>query len=103
MRLTEIADVIRSKNAGPYLITLDVLFKDRSVYERFKKSQIITRETIAQLYEIAPEDICGVIFFEPADALKITFRRDIVSGGFGDRDIYGAQQHLPLMEFDFEW
>lgn len=102
MKLTDIADVIRSKNAGPYLITLDVLFKNKEFFERFKKSGVLTKEKISELYETSLDQILDIIYFDPADAVKITLRRKIVSGGWGDNDIYGAQQHLQLMEFEFD-
>lgn len=102
MRLTELASVIRSKNAGPYLLTLDVLFKNRACFEKFRASNLITKEKAAELYGIAPEEVQSVIFFEPADALKITLNRPIVSGGHGDTDIYGAQQHIPLLNWEFD-
>jgi hypothetical protein len=42
-----------------------------------------------------------IIYYEPADALKITLKRAVVSGGWKDTDIYGAQQHTPLLKFEF--
>ena len=32
--LTSIAEVIRSKNSGPFELTLDIIFKERAVYEK---------------------------------------------------------------------
>lgn len=102
MRLTDMARVIRSKNAGPFLLTLDVLFKGEAEYQRFRKSGLMTKETAARLYGIPKEEIESVIFFDPAHALKITLRRPVVSGGHGDTDIYGAQQHIPLINWEFD-
>ena len=31
--LKDLADIVRSKNAGPYRITFDVLFRDKDRYE----------------------------------------------------------------------
>ena len=47
VNIREIAQVIRSKNAGPFRLTLDVLFKEREVYDRVKRSGAITAATIA--------------------------------------------------------
>jgi len=102
MRLTELASVIRSKNAGPYLLTFDVLFKNRSCFENFKNSRLMTIEKAAELYGTDVDDVVSVIFFDPADALKITINRPVVSGGLGDSDIYGAQQHAPLLDWQFD-
>ena len=50
-KLTDITDVVRSKNSGPYELTLDIMFK-----------------------------------------------RPICSGNLGETDVYGAQQHAPLLD-----
>jgi len=102
MKLTDVAKVIRSKNAGPYLLTLDVLFKDRTCFEKFRSAGLMTKEKAARLYGIDVGEIQSLIFFDPADALKITFNRPVVSGGHGDSDIYGAQQHIPLLNWEFD-
>ncbi len=100
--LREVARVIRSKNSGPFELTLDVLFKDRQHFDWFRDRQIVTPEVIGRLYGVAMEDILGIVYFEPAQAVKVTIRRRMVSGAPGDGDVYGAQQHAPLLEFEFE-
>ena len=49
---------------------------------------------------MSDEEISGIIYFEPAQAVKITLRRRVVSGAPGDSDIYGAQQHAPLLDLE---
>lgn len=102
MVLTDLAAVIRSKNAGPYQLTLDILFKDRVCFNKFKTAGLMTKKKAAELYGIDVGQVQSVIFFEPADALKITLNRPVVSGGHGDGDIYGAQQHIPLLNWQFD-
>ena len=43
-RLYDVAKVLRSKNAGPFSITLDVLFENKRDYEQVKRQGIISRE-----------------------------------------------------------
>ncbi len=100
--ILEAARVIRSKNSGPYELTLDVMFKDRRLYELFKGKAIISAELIQRLYGVQPADILGIVYFEPAHAVKATIRRRIPSGAVGDTDIYGAQQHAPLLGIEYE-
>ena len=57
MKLYELAHVLRSKNSGPFAVTLDILFDDPAVYERVKRSGKITPENIARLYGLKVEDI----------------------------------------------
>lgn len=94
--LYDLAKVIRSKNSGPFQITLDVLFDDAQLYAYVKASGIVTAERIAALYHFHPQRIRNIVFFDPALGFKITFDREISSGTCGDRDVYGAQQHIPL-------
>jgi hypothetical protein len=96
-RLVDIATVIRSKNAGPYLLTFDVLLRDGDAYRRVMASEAFTRARIAALFHVPPEDVLEVVGFEPANAVKITLNRPVVSGSLRDTDVYGAQQHIPLL------
>jgi hypothetical protein len=95
--LTDIAAVIRSKNAGPYELTFDIIFKNRKHYSAVKASGFFTEERIARLYAVPASAVRKIIYFEPALALKITMAREKVSGSVGDTDVYGAQQHGPLL------
>jgi hypothetical protein len=101
-KLTEVARVIRSKNAGPYELTLDILLKDAAVYETFRSRGIISRASVAALYGVSANEVMSVIYFDPAHAIKVTMKRRIPSGAPGDTDVYGAQQHMPLVDFEFE-
>lgn len=98
--LTELAAVIRSKNAGPYELTMDILFKQESDYLFLKEAGFFTSELFARLYSVPKEKILKVVHFDPASAVKCTMVRPLVSGSPGDNDIYGAQQHTPLLGLD---
>lgn len=102
-KLYDIAKVIRSKNSGPFSITLDVLFDDREIYRKVKESGIITKHTIASLYKIREEAVTQIVFFDAALGFKVTFDRKISSGTCLDTDVYGAQQHVPLGELRVEY
>jgi len=95
------AKVIRSKNSGPYELTLDILFKDKTHFELFRRRNIVTKRKIAGLYHRPVADILKIVYFEPSNALKITMRRPIPSGDAGETDIYGAQQHAPLLRLTY--
>lgn len=98
--LTSVASVIRSKNAGPFELTLDILFKDEDTYLFLKKSAFFSRELFAMVYGVSPETILNVVHFDPAFAVKCTMARRFVSGTPGDTDVYGAQQHAPLLRLE---
>ena len=102
MKLRDMASVIRSKNAGPFELTLDVLLKDDETFELLRKADVINAKTIAALYKIPESDVIGIVYFPNARAIKATIVRPMASGALGERDVYGAQQHGPLMSFEFE-
>lgn len=101
-KLLDLASVIRSKNSGPYELTFDVIFKTFEDYHLFKDAKPLTAESFAKLYAIDPSDVLQVIYFDPAKAVKVTIKRPIPSGALGEVDVYGAQQHAPLMHFTFD-
>jgi len=99
MRLKEIAKVIRSKNAGPFCVTFDIMFADKDTYEKVKATGVISRKLIADLYKVG-EDKVQFFEYDPAYSLKASVPRKVFSGDIGDGDVYGAQQHAPLLDVD---
>jgi len=99
-KLSELAKTVRSKNAGVDLITFDIIFADRSTYERVKRARVVTRESVCALYRIAPERIADFVEFDPGNAIKFTIYRRRPSGSPGDPDIFGAQQYAPLLDIE---
>lgn len=97
--LKDLAAVIRSKNAGPFEVTFDVIFGDAETYKRVRDSGALTRARMAELYRIADDQITYCDFFEPAHAFKFTMlRQSGDQGGVNERDTFGAQQHAPLLD-----
>ena len=101
-KLTDVSSVIRSKNSGPYELTFDVIFKEFEMYNKVKAANIFNETMFAKLYNIPQSDIISIVYFDPAKAVKITIVRPIPSGALGETDVYGAQQHAPLMGVEFE-
>lgn len=95
MVLSELARVIRSKNAGPTLLTVDVLFVDAQGFGRGVAA--LTVEAVATCYGRAESDV-RVLAVPSANAVKIVMPRAVPAGAPGDRDVYGAQQHAPLLD-----
>ncbi len=95
----DVALVIRSKNAGPYELTFDLMFPDEESYDEVRKS--ITKAKIAQLYQIEESEVLSLVHFAPAHAIKITIVRPRASGDLGETDVYGAQQHAPLFDLTY--
>jgi hypothetical protein len=98
-KLKDIAKACKSKNAGPFHITLDIMFDDAALFDRVRATGVVTPALIARLYGVQAKD---VVFTEypPALAWKATIARRIASGAVGDTDVYGAQQHAPLLDIE---
>ena len=102
-RLADIATVIRSKNAGPFELTFDVMFTEPDTYERVKRSGVFCSELFVRLYGVSAEEVLSVHAFDPALSLKATIARRVSSGTVGDTDVFGAQQHAPLLDVEVPW
>ena len=98
-KLGNLAKLIRSKNAGPFMLTFDIMFEDDDVYQRVLAAQVLTKSNFATLYQVAEED---VLFFEhdAAKAIKISIPRPYVQCDLDDGDAYGGQQHGPLVDLE---
>ena len=101
-KLTDITEVIRSKNAGPYELTFDIMFRDYEWFEKVCRAKVINQALVCDVFGIERDDIIGIVEFRPAKAIKITIKRPIPSGNLGETDVYGAQQHAPLLGLEFD-
>jgi hypothetical protein len=95
LTLGELADQVRSKNAGPFWITLDIFFKNESDYQFVANSTALSKQVIGHLYQVDP---ATVKYFQLPGilAVKISFPRPVTAGSFEDRDLHAGQQHVPL-------
>ena len=95
MKLYDEAFVCRSKNAGPFQVTIDLMFSSLDSYKKVINSPAFTVENIGKLYGIAPECI-AIKPFERILTVKVVLPRKHGSGAPLDTDVYGSQQHFPL-------
>jgi hypothetical protein len=99
MKLLELAKVIRSKNAGPTTLSIDIMFNDEAGYHRAIVAPALAPAAIAVLYGMREHQV-RVIPYAPAIAIKMVMERRLVAGTPGDTDVYGAQQHGPLLALE---
>jgi hypothetical protein len=96
-RLRDVAVFIRSKNAGPFMLTIDVFFEDAATCERVARSGALSADAIAQRYRIEPSTI-RILHVPQANAIKISVPRPLAAGDVGDIDVAGGQQFAPLLD-----
>ena len=100
MTLYDFAKIVRSKNAGPFTLTIDLFFESAEDMGRVLRSPSFTVEHIASLYRVRADQVC-ICPFEPALAIKVRLPRPSgPSGGPEDRDVYGSQHHFPLANME---
>jgi Domain of unknown function (DUF4387) len=97
--LLDLCSLIRSKNAGPFVLTFDVMFSSKENYERAKQSQPLTKGLLAQIYKQREEDIT-LVYHDHALAIKASMPRPIFQGELQDSDCHGGQQYVPLLQIE---
>ena len=98
-RLAELARLIRSKNAGPFQLTFDVMFEDEARYLRVKNSGAVSREVIAACFNLPAAKVL-LFFCDNAYAIKASIPRPYFQGDLLESDGHGGQQYAPLMEIE---
>jgi hypothetical protein len=91
--LGELAVEIRSKNAGPFWVTLEAFMPDDNTYR--VAENLITADAIAKLYSVSPEQVQRFALPE-LRAVKVSFPRPVSQGSLHDRDMHAGQQHISL-------
>ena len=98
-KIRDIAQVCKSKNAGPFELTIDVVFSDPAMFEKVRQTGVLSAELFSRLYNVSAKDVLFTPY--PAgNAFKATLPRLVGSGDVGDTDVYGAQQHAPLLDVE---
>ena len=97
--LASLARLIRSKNAGPFVLTFDIMFDDEASYLRVKRSGALTRDTIARIYGLPAAEVL-FFFCDHARAVKASIPRPVTQGDVSDCDGHGGQQYAPLMDIE---
>jgi len=98
--LVDMARVIRSKNAGINKICYDIFFNTAEDYDMALRSGCFTAEQAASALAIPAERVIGCYRYDACRAIKISAHREILSGSLGDRDLFGAQQHMRLLTLE---
>ena len=101
MRLGDVARLVRSKNAGPFMLTIDVMVDDGATFDRVVESGVLDPRRIAEVYGADPAAIMSFVLRD-ALTVKISFPRDVPSGSFGDSDVYGCQYMWRLAAIDVD-
>ncbi len=97
--LKDVAKYVRSKNAGPFWVTIDVFCDNDAAYRTLAQSPALQADTIGRLYGVDPQEIR--IFPNPdLRTIKVSFPRPVIAGAFTDRDAHAGQYFVPLLSVE---
>ena len=98
-QLWEVSSLIRSKNAGPFVLTFDIMFDRSDDYLRVKEAEILSPTLVSALYDVPINDI-RFFYCDNALAIKFSIPRPHISGDLEDGDVYGGQQYAPIVSLE---
>ncbi|NOR63609.1 MAG: DUF4387 family protein [Rhodobacteraceae bacterium] len=92
MKLGDLASKIRSKNAGPFWVSIDVFCEDEAAFTTLCTKLKI--DAVATAVNVPPQSIKR-FEIEHLNVIKFSFPRSAPQGSRFDRDMHGAQfSHL---------
>ena len=97
--LSDMCSLIRSKNAGPFLLTFDLMFSSAEFYQRAKRTRAVTKQHLVELYGAGEAEVT-LVYHDAALAIKASIPRPLVQCAKGDGDCYGGQQYVPLLSIE---
>lgn len=99
--LSEVTKYVRSKNAGPFWVTIDIFFKDLDTYDRYKHAPAISPERIASYYS-ADAATVKLFHIDSLGVVKISIPREKPQGGVIERDMHSGQKYVRLLALEMD-
>jgi hypothetical protein len=88
---------IRSKNAGPFWITIDIFCGSKEIFKEVRDN--LDNIKIVKLFQI-PGQTLKRFEIDNLNVIKFSFPRKITQGHIHDRDMHGAQLAVLLSEME---
>jgi hypothetical protein len=93
--LADLAIEVRSKNAGPFWVTMELFMADAEGYAVAEDPAVVNPAVIARLYGV-PEDGVRIFRIPSINVVKVSYPRPVGQGSLRDRDLHAGQHHVPL-------
>lgn len=90
---------VRSKNAGPFWVTVDIFCGTPEVFQQVRNA--LTTEAVAGLFH-QPSQLMKRFDIADLSVIKFSFPRPVVQGARADRDMHGAQWAILLAELEWK-
>ena len=100
-KLHEVCHQVRSKNAGPFWVTMDFTFPDRENFDKYANARAFQPTTVCERLDV---DSAMVKVFRLPDLLvvKVSYPRREPQGGMIERDMHGGQQYVRLLDLEMD-
>lgn len=98
-KLKEVCRHVRSKVAGPFWVTIDLMFDSQENYDRYNQHPALSAESIADIYQV---DAKSVVHYPVPGlkVLKISYPRRVPQGSVEERDLHSGQQYTYLLDLE---
>jgi hypothetical protein len=98
MTIKSCSKFVRSKNAGPFWITIDVFCDNEKDYSAIKNSHNMTIEKLAIFFN-TKGDLLKMFFLDDLMVIKISIPRDNPQGFRYERDMHAGQQYVSFLDY----
>lgn len=97
----DVCSHLRSKNAGPFWVTIDFFFRDADAFAKYAESPKLGPALFERIYGADP----ALVKRYPVGSLnmvKISYARTSAQGGEVERDMHAGQQYVRLLDIELD-
>ena len=95
--LREVAKYVRSKNAGPFWVTIDIFCVDGATFDQIRRAPSLSAASVARIYGVQADSV-QIFQDDLLKVIKISFPRLVVQGSLRDADSHAGQYFVPLLD-----
>lgn len=99
--IRQVCHHVRSKNAGPYWVTIDLFFDGPENFRKYSESPALGPQLLQRLFGADP----ALVKRFPVPKLsmvKISYARTSAQGGEVERDMHCGQQYVRLLDVELD-
>lgn len=97
MTLAEAASYVRSKNAGPFWMTIDIFCDNDESYNKIKNSKNLTADKLSKIYDVSTVDKYEL---DNLRIIKFSMPRPFPQDSPHDSDMHAGQQYIRILDIE---
>ena len=95
----DVARYVRSKNAGPFWVTIEIFCETAGAYEKIKGSKNVTPQKISELYGVEAGKV-KVFYMDELHSIKFSYPRPQPQGHKYENDMHAGQQYIRIADVE---